>query len=234
MSQAELNALERDVEVTRAKFAHDLARLRSPHSLAEFKENLWAHARETKDGVLADLKARAAANPAALAAVAAGVAWRLFHRPPIATALVGLGLVSLLRTSPERTDAKTWIDRYAEDPVGEFRSQAGAFTDAAKQKAHELGQQVGHAAGHAATQIKETAAGLTESTTEMLRDAGDTARDRVTRLADDAVSASDRASASERAAMPAREDRDNYLLGAAALAVAAAVGIALQRRAQQE
>jgi hypothetical protein len=121
MSQAELNALERDVEVTRAKFTHDLARLRSPHSLAEFKENLWAHARETKDGVLADLKPRAAANPAALAAVAAGVAWRLFHRPPIATALVGLGLLSLLRTSPERTDAKTWVNRYAEDPVGEFR-----------------------------------------------------------------------------------------------------------------
>jgi hypothetical protein len=30
MSQADLNALERDVELARAKFAHDLARLRSP------------------------------------------------------------------------------------------------------------------------------------------------------------------------------------------------------------
>jgi hypothetical protein len=234
MSEADLNALEREVEMTRAKFAHDLARLRSPHNLAEFKEDLWAHARETKDGIVADLKARAAANPAALAAIAAGLAWRLFHRPPIATALVGLGLVSLLRTSPERTDAKTWIDRYAEDPVGELRSQAGAFTDAAKQKAQELGEQAGHAAEDAATQIKETAAVLTESTTEMLHDASDTARDRVTRLADDAVSVSDRASASLRAAIPAREDRDNYLLGAAALAVAAAVGIGFQRRAQQE
>jgi hypothetical protein len=35
-----------------------------------------------------------------------------------------------------------------------------------------------------------------------------------------------------RATMPDREERDNYLLGA--VAVAAAVGIALQRRAQQE
>jgi hypothetical protein len=33
-----------------------------------------------------------------------------------ATALIGLGLFSLLRTSPERTDSETWIDRYAEDP----------------------------------------------------------------------------------------------------------------------
>jgi len=86
----------------------------------------------------------------------------------------------------------------------------------AKQKAHELGEQAGHAAGEAATQIKETAAVLTESVTEVLRDASDTARDRVTRLADDAVSVSDRASARMRAAIPDREDRDNYLLGAAA------------------
>jgi hypothetical protein len=34
MSAAELNALEREVELTRAKFANDLARLRSPFSFA--------------------------------------------------------------------------------------------------------------------------------------------------------------------------------------------------------
>jgi hypothetical protein len=45
------------------------------------KEDLWAHARETKDALLADLKARAAANPLALAAVATGVGWRLFLKP---------------------------------------------------------------------------------------------------------------------------------------------------------
>jgi hypothetical protein len=95
MSDADLNTLEREVEITRAKFAHDLARLRSPHSLAEFKEDLWAHARGTKDGIVADLKARAAANPAALAAVAAGVAWRLFHRPPIAQLADGIFCVTV-------------------------------------------------------------------------------------------------------------------------------------------
>jgi predicted nucleic acid-binding protein len=231
MSQAELNALERDVEVTRAKFAHDLARLRSPHSLAEFKEDLWVHARDTKDGIVADLKARAAANPAALAAIAAGVAWRLFHRPPIATALIGLGLFSLLRTSPERTDSETWIDRYAEDPVGELRSRASELADAAKQKVKDLSEQANQAAGEVTKELKERAAAATERATETLREASDAARDRVTRLADDSMSASDRASARLHAAMPDRDDRDNYLLGAAALAVAAAVGIAFQRRA---
>jgi hypothetical protein len=38
MSQADLNALEREVEQTRARFANDLARLRSRRNLAAFKE----------------------------------------------------------------------------------------------------------------------------------------------------------------------------------------------------
>jgi gas vesicle protein len=222
MSQADLNALEREVELTRAKFADDLARLRAPHTLAAFKDDLWAHARETKDGILADLKARAAANPVAVAAVAAGVAWRLFHRPPIATLLVGLGLVGLLRTSPQTR------------PLGDLTARVSAFADAAKQKVQDWSAQASQAAGDATAHIKETAAAVADRATEALRDAGDTARDRVTRLADDAASVSDRAAASVRAAMPDREDRDNYLLGAAALAVAAAVGIALQRRGHEQ
>jgi hypothetical protein len=89
MSQADLNALEREVEQTRARFANDLARLRSPRNLEAFKEDIWAQARETKDEVivknkeaasdaaqriLAELKARAAANPTAALALGAS-AW---------------------------------------------------------------------------------------------------------------------------------------------------------------
>jgi hypothetical protein len=161
------------------------------------------------------------------------VAWRLFHRPPIATALVGLGLFSLLRTSPERTDLETWIDRYAEDPVGELRSRAGEFADAAKQKVKDLSEQASQAAGEATKELNERAAATTERATETLREASDAARDRVTRIADDALSASDRASATVRAAMPDHEDRDTLLFGAAALAVSAAVGIAFQHWAHE-
>jgi hypothetical protein len=49
MTAADLNALERDVEQARARFANDLARLRSPTNLTRFKDDLWAEARETKD-----------------------------------------------------------------------------------------------------------------------------------------------------------------------------------------
>jgi hypothetical protein len=230
MSGAELNGLEREVELTRVKFASDLARLRSPHTIAEFKDDLWTHARETKDGVLAEVKARAAANPLAVAALAAGVAWRLFHRPPVATLLVGLGLVGLLRTSPSQAD-------YAKaenvlDPE-EWTSRASAVADATKQKVQDWSAQASQAAREAKIQVAETAASVAERASDALRDAGDTARHRVTRLADDAASVSDRASERLRAVMPDRDDRDNILLGAAALAVAAAVGIAVQRRAQE-
>jgi hypothetical protein len=200
------------------------------------------HARETKNGIVADVKARAAANPLAVAALAAGVAWRLFHRPPIATLLVGLGLVGLLRTSPSKADYA-----FAEavfDP-DEWSSRASAFADAAKQKVEDWSAQASQAAHDAKTQVAETATSMVDRASDALRgggatardrlrDAGDTARDRLTRLANDATSVSDRASARVLAAMPDRDDRDNILLGAAALAVAAAVGIAFQRRAKEE
>ena len=115
MSEAELNVLERDVEQARARFAGDLARLRSPATLSNFQDDLWARASETKDDLVekakeaatdgvqrlvSDLKEKAAANPAAALAIGAGLAWRLVHRPPIASLLVGIGLFSLWRTSP--------------------------------------------------------------------------------------------------------------------------------------
>ena len=228
MSEADLNALEREVELTRAKFANDLARLRSPHTLAEFKDDLWAYARDTKNGVVADLKARAIANPAAVAALAAGVAWRLFHRPPIATLLVGLGLVGLLRASPSQADYAKAEDFF--DPE-EWKSRASALTDAAKQKVQDLSAQAAEAAHDAKAQVTEAAASAADRASDELRYAGDMARDRAARFADDAVSFSERASPKLRAAMPDRDDRDNLLLGAAAVAVAAAVGLAVQRRA---
>ncbi len=121
MTDTNLDKLERDVAHARGRFADDLARLRSPDNLARFKDDLWAEARETRDDLvdkakeaaqdgaqrmLAQLKERAAANPLATAAIGAGLAWRLIHRPPIATLLIGAGLFGLLRTPvPQRSAA---------------------------------------------------------------------------------------------------------------------------------
>ena len=130
MSDADLNTLECDVAQARARFADDLARLRSPDNLARFKDDLWAEARETKDElvdktkeaakdgaqrVLTELKERAAANPLAAAAIGVGLAWRLVHRPPIATLLIGAGLFGLLRTSAPQRSAEPYMEFYDED-----------------------------------------------------------------------------------------------------------------------
>src|SRR5690242_3981361 len=100
----DLNTLERDVEQARAKFAADLARVRSPTTFAKFKEDLLAQARGTKDEllertsqaardttqrVLEDIKDRALANPLGALAIGAGLAWRLARHPPISTVLIG-------------------------------------------------------------------------------------------------------------------------------------------------
>jgi ElaB/YqjD/DUF883 family membrane-anchored ribosome-binding protein len=250
MSQSDLNALERDVEQARARFANDLARLRSPVNLARFKDDLWAEARETKDElvektkeaakdgvqrVLTQLTERAAANPAAALAIGAGLAWRLFHRPPIATLLVGMGLVGLLRTSPSQRSAQPYMGLHDEDPKPRHRNDASlaAFADAAKERVQDWSAQTGEAVRQTGTQIMDKTASVADRASAVLHDAGDAARDTMTQIADKAASVADRASHRLRDTLPDQDDRDSYLLGAAALAVAAAVGIAVQRRAQE-
>ena len=248
MSAAELNALERDVEQARARFADDLARLRSPANLSQLKEDLWADVRETKDEVrdkakdaaqdgaerlVAELKARAAANPLATIAIGAGLAWRLVHRPPIATVLVGLGLIGLARTTPSQRPSEPFMGFLDEDPVPERQggaSHAEALADAAKEKVQDWSAQGGDAIRRTAGEIADKAASVAESASDALQGARHAARETAAEVAARASSVAARVSKTMRDAVPDRDDRDTYLLAAAALAVTAAVGIAYQRR----
>jgi len=314
MSDAELNALERDVEQARARFADDLARLRSPSTLARFKDDAWAEASDTKDELVAktkeaakdgaqrlftELKERAAANPVAALAIGAGLAWRLVHRPPIATLLVGMGVVGLLRTSPAR-HSESYMGLHDEDPRlrhgggkdGGLVARAGELADVVKDKVQDWSAEAGDAARATATQVADTTTAVAQRASRALRDVRDVARDTAANVGDRAATMAERASdglhdakntaritaagvgdkaaavagqasqavqdasdtvretvahmadkaavmgqqASHRIyeALPDKEDRDTYLLGAAALAVAAAVGIAYQRRSPHE
>src|SRR5262249_45772247 len=183
MSAAELNALERDVEQARARFADDLARLRSPGYLARLKHDLWADVRESKDQVVdkakdaaqdgaqrlvAELKARATANPLATIASGAGLAWRLVHRPPIATVLVGLGLIGLARTTPSERTSQPYMGLIDEDSELQRRgaglaAHAEALADAAKEKVQDWSAQAGDALRETAGEIAEKAASVAES-----------------------------------------------------------------------
>ena len=250
MSAAELNALERDVEQARARFADDLARLRSPANLTRLKNDLWADVRETKDEVVdkakdaaqdgaqrlvAELKARAAANPLATIAIGAGLAWRLVHRPPIATVLVGLGLIGLARTTPSQRASHPHMGLLDEDPLaqrrgGDLASHAEALADAAKETVQDWSAQAGDAIRQTAGEIAEKAASMADSASDALQGARQAARETAAEVADRAGAVAGRVSQTVRDAVPGRDDRDTYLLAAAAVAVAAAVGIAYQRR----
>jgi hypothetical protein len=217
-----LATLELEVEEARAKFANDLAALRSPH----FTAGLKSEAQSVFQRILDDLKARAAANPSAALAIGAGIGWRLVKNPPIATALIGAGLLSLWRTTPVRVDEEDYLTT-AQRRFGEQVSEA---VETAKGYAAETVGSAQEKVSEYAQTMQEKVQGLASSAAEQaaarIEQAGETAR----QLPDQAVNTAQRATSQLGAAVRDEDVRDQLLLGAAGLAVAAAVGIAYQRR----
>ena len=266
MIEPSLNQLEREVEASRTKLASDLSTLRSPATAAEFTETLKQEALDAKDALLdkakasaqssielliEDVKARAAANPAAALAIGAGIAWRLIRHPPIATALVGAGLISLFRTPPARPNGQAPAD-YLAHAKTRLREQATAAADVAQDKAAAVTETVAEQVTETAGRMKERAQDLTaqarlaatniardtrQQATAMLNDTTDALEQAAQSTRSAASSAVSRANAAMeqrwqpiQAAVSNAEVRDKFLLGAAGLAVIAALGIASQRR----
>ena len=231
MTERSMRELERDVEEARERLLSHLSVLSSPVAYSEFKQDLKDEARFTLRGILGDVKGRAAANPAATLAVGAGLAWRLLRQPPITTALIGAGLYSLWRTTPAPTQgrdldylstAKTRLGEQMSDlatTVGQQTAQmaetvtenASQFAEAAKEKMQEWGSQASEEIAH-----------RTASVTGRTAHAFDEASRAAGRIPSNAGYINKVISNSE--------GRDTLLLGAAGLAVAAALGIAYQRR----
>jgi F0F1-type ATP synthase membrane subunit b/b' len=263
MPEPSLNQLEREVEGARAKLASDLSRLRSPDTAAEFTQGLKQEAIEAKDALLdkakasvqstiesliEDVKARAAANPAAALAIGAGVAWRLIRHPPIATALVGAGLISLFRTTPVRMNGRTAAD-YLSHAKDRLLEQTMEAADVAKEKAvafsetvseqvakttadvadrvEDLSAQAESVAQEAAEDTKARASAMWSKTAEGLAQAGQSARSTIANGARDTI---DQFWAPTQESMNDPAARDKLLLGAAGLAVVTALGIICQRR----
>lgn len=235
MTASSLSALEREVEVARERVAGDLARLRSPAALSEFKEELWAEARQSKDqvvekatdyvqetieDVISNIKGRAAANPAAALAIGAGLAWQLLRHPPIASLLVGAGVYGLMKTQPARE-----LDFSAG-----VAAQANDVAASVKEHVQEWSAQAGEAVRETAEKIADTASEFADRSSAAIGIAGAAAQDSMAQIASTATAAGRRVSVGLSEAMPEANGRDQVLLGAAALAIAAAVGIASQRQ----
>ena len=217
MTSGELNRLEREVEEARHRLTADLDRLRAPDTFSSFKDDLVSEARNAKDEwtqrLIEEVKNRAAANPIATAAIGAGLLWHLVRHPPITSLLVGAGVFSLIRTNPEQPSVAADMISQAGDvalsvteKVAEWRSDAtevtAEFAGSAKEKVSEWTAQSRDAARDGISNVTSTAEDLTGRVTQVV---GEVIND-------------DRA-------------RDGLLLGAATLAIAAAVGLAYQRRA---
>src|SRR5215212_1581399 len=183
MTEASLQQIEREVEAARAKLARDLAVLRAPSTFSEFTEELKGEALGTKDalvdkakssvqstidGFVEDLKGRAAANPAPTLSIGAGIAWRLLRHPPIATALVGAGLVSLVRTDPWRRNGYIAED-YMSHAKERLAEQASDFADVVKDQAVALGETAKEKAVAVSDTVKEKATELAGATKDQVQ-----------------------------------------------------------------
>jgi hypothetical protein len=225
-----LSTLETQVEEARAKLAHDLAFLRSPQPYREFGADLRAGVQSGLRQMLDDLKARAAANPSAALAIGAGIAWRFMKDPPIATALIGAGMLSLWRTTPIRGDDEDYL-RTAQERFGEQVSQVvDAVKDYAAETAGAVGERVGTYAQSARETVEDAASLVVEKSAESVEGARDAAK----RIPDKAVNAMQYTKSQFGRAVSDEGVRDQFLLGVAGLAVVAALGIAYQRRTGDE
>jgi hypothetical protein len=254
---SELERLEREVAEARARLRGDLAKLRPSDTLTDAKDRLGTEvgqvkrrltaeaerlkaravettkdaARQRAEGMLEAVKARVAANPGAAIVLGAGLAYRLYKHPPVATVLVGAGLMGLLRTDPKH-------------PVigSEAAARAAEFAGSAYRRVEEWREgdpaaQAAEFAGHVRDQAGELVETAKQRVTEWRHDTRDAARHAVEQARHSASRAASRASAMSRQgrrrladAMPESENRDAYLAGVAALALAAAIGIAARRQ----
>jgi hypothetical protein len=229
MTDSELNRLELEVEDARARLSADLDRLRAPESFADFKQALVHEVRHSKDEwieqgktiatdraqhLLEDLKSRAAANPLAVAAIGGGLLWHLSRHPPITSLLIGAGVFSLLRTDPRQPSA-----------IGPMVAEAQRVTQATSEKLSEWSA----AASDAATQVSVAAGSVKQTMGDWTDRSRETVEVGVSELGSRAGNIA--AKVTSRARDLDDERRDSFLLGAAAAAVAAALGIAYQRRA---
>ena len=240
---ASLDELERDVELSRARLESDLSRLRDPNTISTAKDELLTQARDYKDemmdrarrsasetvhSVLDDLRVRAERNPTAALVIGAGLAWRLWRHPPIASLLIAAGVASLANTRADGRGSRTpttdavlsardvAVDRAArvssavQDASRQIGEQAQRLGGQIRDSASETGAQISSAAGHGilqaagvADQVVARSAQAATLALDYAADAGEEARDRV---------------------------RENPIyFGAAALAVGAALGLAMSR-----
>ena len=228
-----LSALEAEVEAARARLNDSLQNLTRPSISEAVKHDIRSYAETVKDQVVEkisttrdqlvsnardasrrrvhsltdSLRERAAANPLALVLIGAGIGWRLYHRPPVATLLVGAGAASLLLNSSRR--AARHFDEYhnpyrGDHPASyvpggvagygypvEERAPAPTF----RERAQLVGEAVEQGAGTIRSKAGDLASAASEKAGEIASAVSEKASDLAARVADTASAVAETASA---------------------------------------
>lgn len=259
----DLDQIERDIRTTRARLASNLNVLTSDATIGELKTTMKAEALGVGDDLmdraktsgmsmvqrgLEELKQKALENPAAVAAIGAGLGWRLWKHPPIATALVGYGLFSLFRGS-ERDPLQNAV----RDARGHIEDGTAAAMKSARRTAHDLRDK----AASMAEDVQRKASSLMGDAQDKAPAATADVQNTASSLTDGARSLASRLSGQAEPMGPDANEFDQYpwprsrrydalngsgvagssrsdaqsqlLLSIAGVAVAAAVGVAVNR-----
>jgi ElaB/YqjD/DUF883 family membrane-anchored ribosome-binding protein len=235
VSRADLIDLERDVELARDRFAESLARVTSPEAVEELKEDLLEAkdevihrareaAQDTMSNFVTELKDRAVANPVAIAAIGAGLLWRVVHRPPIASLLIGLGAISLLRTRRiNGAEDEFYVPGRETLQEAAARDKIQDLSEVAKVAAEGFGEKAEAAAQSFREGAKSAAHGIVD-------EAQAAAQQAISRVSDTTHRVMKQTSAFADGVIRHSNAKDNLLLGTAALAIGAAMITAYQRR----
>ena len=256
MAHVELDRLEEEVHEARQRLKSDLAVLRAPGTFSNFKDKLVTEARTAGDDavataksaatnwserLIAEIKERAAANPVAVGAIAAGIGWRILRKPPITTMLVGYGLYSLYRTKPgelapgaetvyQAADlavaAKEHVQQWSKEAAEAAVHVRDVVTPAVTDTVHQLSAKAGEAVAKATGSVQA----LGTSSSQNLRRWGADVGATVARVTDSAQTLGAQGAESFQHFTMDREERDKMLLGVAAATLATALGVTWLRR----
>jgi F0F1-type ATP synthase membrane subunit b/b' len=255
----QLDSLERDIRATRARLAANLSVLTSGTTLDELTATIKTEALEATDDLMDraktsglsmmrrgfdDLKDKAMENPVAVAAIGAGIGWKLWMNPPVASALVGYGLFSLLRGSandPLQNAARDAGERIGETATS-VRRMAVQTTHDLRDKAVSMADSAQHHASALLGNAHDKASSMTADARDTAAVIADEARLTVSSLsADTQEFGKDMWSQSQRTGQAMLDEvadrarhlrgdpQSQILLSIAGVAVAAAVGVAVSR-----
>lgn len=216
LPSTEVTTLQAEVAEARTRLGHNLEKLTAPETFAAakndvmeqvqgYKQQLLGGARDSSEGFVDGMRRRAMANPIPVVMIGAGVAWRFYRHPPIATLLVGAGVAMLMRAKTP-ADPNAYRDPYKERYPGPYvpggvagygypvessppgtspMSRVGAAVSEAGERARDAGASARDMAAHAGEAISDVARRAADAAS----DAADRARAAAGDLSDRAASA---------------------------------------------